>query len=228
MKVFSDIESTRTARWNAPLETWGLVPTMGFLHEAHLNLVRRSKAENDRTGVSIFVNPTQFNNADDLSHYPRNIERDLSLLSEVGTDLVWTPTPEIVYPAGYQTDVTVKEISQFLEGASRPGHFQGVATVVTKLFNVFQPHRAYFGQKDAQQVAVIQQMVRDLNFNIEIVPCQTTREKDGLAMSSRNVNLTPSHRKQSACLFRALSKAKQACMAGEASAATGIPMRTAS
>lgn len=218
MRIFPDIESLRQARWQDPLLTWGLVPTMGFLHEAHMSLVRRSKAENDRTGVSIFVNPTQFNNPDDLAAYPRNLERDLSMLEKEGVDLVWTPTPDIVYPPEYQTDVTVKHITRVLEGASRPGHFQGVATVVAKLFNVFQPHRGYFGQKDAQQVAVIQQMVRDLNFNIKIVPCPTQREKDGLAMSSRNVNLTETHRKQAVCLFQALSAAQKACLAGETDA----------
>lgn len=215
MNVFSDIDALRRDRWKDPLSTWGLVPTMGFLHEAHMTLVRRSKAENDRTGVSIFVNPTQFNNPDDLAKYPRNLERDLAMLEKEGVDLVWTPTPEIVYPPGYQTHVTVHTITQVLEGASRPGHFQGVATVVAKLFNVFQPHRAYFGQKDAQQVAVIHQMVKDLNFNIQIVPCATKREKDGLAMSSRNVNLTEAHRKQAVCLYQALTAAKTACLSGE-------------
>jgi pantoate--beta-alanine ligase len=188
---------------------------MGFLHEAHMNLVRRSKNENDRTGVSIFVNPTQFNNPDDLSNYPRKLDKDLAMLEKEGVDLVWTPTPDIVYPAGYQTDINVREITRVLEGASRPGHFQGVATVVAKLFNVFQPDRSYFGQKDAQQVAVIRQMAEDLNFNIEIIPCPTIRETDGLAMSSRNVNLTSEHRQQAVCLFQALSAAKAACLAGE-------------
>lgn len=218
MKVYSDISSIRRARWENPLLRWGLVPTMGFLHEAHMSLVRRSKAENDRTGVSIFVNPTQFNNPDDLARYPRNLEGDLSMLEKEGVDLVWTPAPDEVYPKGFQTDVTVHEVTRHLEGASRPGHFQGVATVVAKLFNVFQPHRAYFGQKDAQQVAVIRRMAKDLDFNIEIIACPTKREKDGLAMSSRNVNLTPAHRKEAACLNEALNAAKQACLSGETDA----------
>lgn len=218
MKVFSDISPLRQARWADPLKTWGLVPTMGFLHEAHMNLVRRSKNENERTGVSIFVNPAQFNNPDDLSNYPRKLDQDLAMLEKEGVDLVWTPTPDIVYPTGYQTDINVRQITRVLEGASRPGHFQGVATVVAKLFNVFQPHRSYFGQKDAQQVAVIQQMVRDLNFNIDIIPCPTTRETDGLAMSSRNVNLTAAHRQQALCLFQALSAANAAIQAGETDA----------
>lgn len=215
MKVYSDIKSIRNERWATPSMTWGLVPTMGFLHEAHMSLVRRSKQENDRTGVSIFVNPTQFNNPDDLSNYPRKLDRDLAMLETEGVDLVWTPTPEIVYPKDYQTHVDVETITRVLEGASRPGHFRGVATVVAKLFNVFQPHRGYFGQKDAQQVAVICQMVRDLNFNIDIIPCPTLRESDGLAMSSRNVNLTPAHREQAVCLYKALRAAEDACKAGE-------------
>jgi pantoate--beta-alanine ligase len=218
MKVYSEIISLRKERWADPLKTWGLVPTMGFLHEAHMNLVRRSKKENDRTGVSIFVNPMQFNNPDDLSHYPRKLDEDLAMLEKEGVDLVWTPPPDIVYPPGYQTDINVREITRVLEGASRPGHFQGVATVVAKLFNVFQPHRSYFGQKDAQQVAVIRQMTKDLNFNIDIIACPTIRETDGLAMSSRNVNLTPDHRQQAICLFRALSAAKAACTGGETDA----------
>lgn len=218
MKVFSDIKPLRKVRWAEPLKTWGLVPTMGFLHDAHMNLVRRSKTENDRTGVSIFVNPMQFNNPDDLSSYPRKLDQDLEMLEKEGVDLVWTPTPDIVYPQGYQTDINVRGITRVLEGASRPGHFQGVATVVAKLFNVFQPHRSYFGQKDAQQVAVIRQMARDLDFNIEIIPCPTTRETDGLAMSSRNVKLTSEHRRQAVCIFQALSAAKAACLAGEADA----------
>ncbi|MFH0731257.1 MAG: pantoate--beta-alanine ligase [Pseudomonadota bacterium] len=215
MKVFSEIIPLRYARWVDPIKTWGLVPTMGFLHEAHMNLVRRSKNENDRTCVSIFVNPMQFNNPDDLSNYPRKLDQDLAMLEKEGVDLVWTPTPDIVYPVGYQTDINVRELTRVLEGASRPGHFQGVATVVAKLFNVFQPHRSYFGQKDAQQVAVIRQMAKDLNFNIDIIACPTIRETDGLAMSSRNVNLTSEHRQQAVCLFQALSAAKAACHAGE-------------
>jgi pantoate--beta-alanine ligase len=218
MKVFSEIIPLRKERWTDPLKTWGLVPTMGFLHEAHMHLVRRSKKENDRTGVSIFVNPMQFNNPDDLSNYPRKLDEDLAMLENEGVDLIWTPTPDIVYPSGYQTNINVCEITRVLEGASRPGHFQGVATVVAKLFNVFQPHRSYFGQKDAQQVAVIRRMAKDLDFNIDIIPCPTIRETDGLAMSSRNVNLTSEHRQQAACLFQALSAAKAACLAGETDA----------
>lgn len=215
MKVLAKISDVRRERWSAPLATWGLVPTMGFLHEGHLSLVRRARQENDRVGVSIFVNPAQFNNSDDLKSYPRHLERDLSLLKKEGVDLVWTPTAEIVYPSNYQTYIQVEQVTRPLEGSSRPGHFRGVATVVAKLFNVFQPQRAYFGQKDAQQVVSIKRMVQDLNFNLEIVACPTIREKDGLAMSSRNANLSPTARQNATCLYQALSAAKDAFAKGE-------------
>src|SRR5688572_1011305 len=208
MKVHPDIKDVRQVRWQEPLLQWGLVPTMGYLHEGHLSLVHRARQENDRVAVSIFVNPAQFNKPSDLAHYPRDLERDLNLLRE-HVDLVWTPTPEVVYPPDYQTYIQVEKVSLPLEGAARPGHFRGVATVVAKLFNVFQPQRAYFGQKDAQQVTVIKQMVRDLNFNLEIKVCPTIREADGLAMSSRNVNLSPTGRKKAACLYQALLRAKE-------------------
>jgi pantoate--beta-alanine ligase len=218
MKVTETIADTRQARWQNPGETWGLVPTMGFLHAGHLSLVERARQENQRVGVSIFVNPTQFNNPDDLASYPRNTARDLAMLKAAGVDLVWTPGPDIVYPADYQTYVTVEQVTQMLEGEHRPGHFRGVTTVVAKLFNVFQPHRAYFGQKDAQQVAVIRQMVRDLNFNLDVIVCPTQREADGLAMSSRNANLSPEARQQAPCLYRALSAAQTALANGERNA----------
>jgi pantoate--beta-alanine ligase len=197
--------------------TVGLVPTMGFLHEGHLSLIRRAKEECDSVTVSIFVNPTQFGANEDLLKYPRDLERDLRLI-EPYTDLVWTPSAEIIYPSGYQTWVDVEAITRPLEGAMRPGHFRGVTTIVAKLFNGVQPHKAYFGQKDAQQVAVIRQMVRDLNFPIEIVVCQTSREPDGLAMSSRNVYLDPEQRKAATVLFRSLSAAKDAYEKGERAA----------
>jgi pantoate--beta-alanine ligase len=218
MKVFTEINDIRQARWTDPTISWGLVPTMGFLHEGHLSLVDYARQQNDRVGVSIFVNPTQFNDPKDLDVYPRNLERDLAMLEKAGVDLVWTPSPGIVYQAGYQSYVDVEDITQLLEGAARPGHFRGVTTVVAKLFNVFQPHRAYFGQKDAQQVAVIKQMVRDLNFNLNIVVCPTMREPDGLAMSSRNTNLSPVARQKATCLHRALLAAQQAIEAGETNA----------
>lgn len=218
MKVFTQIEKIRDERWHDPILSWGLVPTMGYLHEGHLSLVRRARAENERVGVSIFVNPTQFNEAKDLEGYPRNLERDLELLETEGVDLVWTPTSEIVYPPLFQTYIEVEQVTRLLEGAARPGHFKGVTTVVSKLFNVFQPHRAYFGQKDAQQAAVIKRMVQDLNFNIEVVVCPIEREADGLAMSSRNVKLSPEARQQALCLYRALSQAKTAYEQGERNA----------
>lgn len=215
MKVTEHISEIRAARWADPAAAWGLVPTMGFLHAGHISLVQRARAENDYVAVSIFVNPTQFNNPADLDTYPRNLAQDLALLEQAGADLVWTPTPEQVYPAGYQTYVEVEAATQPLEGAHRPGHFRGVTTVVAKLFNVFQPQRAYFGQKDAQQAVVIRQMVRDLNFNLEVVVCPIVREADGLAMSSRNANLSPEARQQATCLFRALAAAKTAVEQGE-------------
>ena len=199
----------RAARHSFPGRV-GLVPTMGYLHEGHLSLVRRARQECDHVIVSIFVNPTQFGPREDLSKYPRDLERDLSLLEPLGVDLVWMPTDEIMYPPGYQTWVEVEAITRLLQGAMRPGHFRGVTTVVAKLFNSVQPHNAYFGQKDAQQAAVIRQMARDLTYPIEIVICPIVREPDGLAMSSRNVYLDPDQRKAATVLYRSLSAAKEA------------------
>lgn len=188
----------------------GLVPTMGYLHEGHLSLVRQARRECASVVVSIFVNPAQFGPHEDLDSYPRDLERDLELLRKEAVDLVWMPTSEIVYPPGFQTWVTVEQVAQPLEGSMRPGHFRGVATVVAKLFNAVQPDRAYFGQKDAQQIAVIRQMTKDLNFNLEIVVCPIQREPDGLALSSRNVYLNPEERRSATVLWRALSAAQEA------------------
>jgi pantoate--beta-alanine ligase len=188
---------------------------MGYLHEGHLSLVRRAQAETERVAASIYVNPTQFGPSEDLASYPRDLDADLEKLASLGVDLVFTPTDQTMYPIGFQTTVTVDEISRYLEGASRPTHFQGVTTVVAKLFNILQPDKAYFGQKDAQQVAVIQRMVTDLNFNLEIVVCPTVREIDGLAMSSRNARLSPDQRKAAIVLFRALTTASQALNNGQ-------------
>ena len=193
----------------------GLVPTMGYLHEGHLSLIRRSRQDCEHVVVSIFVNPTQFGPKEDLSKYPRDLDRDLSLLEPLGVDLVWTPSDEDMYPSGYQTWVEVEGITRPLEGAMRPGHFRGVTTVVAKLFNAVQPHRAYFGQKDAQQAAVIRQMARDLSYPLEVVVCPTVREPDGLAMSSRNVYLDPEQRKAATVLYRSLCAAKEAYDDGE-------------
>ncbi len=214
MKTLSAINDLRKARL-ALSGSLGLVPTMGYLHEGQLTLVRRAKAENDHVGVSIFVNPAQFGPNDDLSKYPRDMDRDLRLLEEAGVDLVWTPTSAIVYSPGFQTFVHVEHVSIPLEGKHRPGHFRGVATVVAKLFNVFTPDRAYFGQKDAQQVIVIRRLASDLNFPLEIVVCPTVREPDGLAMSSRNAYLNPDERKAATVLYRALSAAKESFDTGE-------------
>lgn len=199
-------------------QSWGLVPTMGFLHEGHLSLVRRARTENDRVAVSIFVNPTQFAPTEDLQSYPRDLERDIKLLGREGVDLVFTPSEMTMYPPGFQTSVMVSELTQHLEGASRPTHFQGVTTIVAKLFNIVNPHRAYFGQKDAQQAIVIRRMVEDLNFGLDIVVCPIIREPDGLAMSSRNARLTSEQRSAAPVLYRALSAAAEAVMAGERNA----------
>lgn len=207
MHVAKTVEEVRTIRWADPTLTWGFVPTMGALHEGHLSLVRRARAECDRVAVSIFVNPIQFNSPADLAAYPRTLERDCALLEAERVDLVWAPDEAIMYPPNFQTYVTVEDLTQPLEGAHRPGHFRGVTTVVAKLFNVVQPHRAYFGQKDAQQALVVKQMVRDLAFNLEIVVCPIVREADGLAMSSRNVRLNPAERAAATVLYRALRAA---------------------
>jgi pantoate--beta-alanine ligase len=193
----------------------GLVPTMGYLHAGHLSLVQRARAECASVVVSIFVNPSQFGPKEDLAAYPRDLPRDLELLAGAGADLVWTPTTEVMYPPGYQTWVTVEEVTQPLEGSMRPGHFRGVATVVAKLFNAVQPHKAYFGQKDAQQAVVIRRMAQDLNFPVEVVVCPIVREPDGLAMSSRNTYLNPDERQAATVLYRALTAAGAAHEAGE-------------
>ena len=217
MKTIIGLDELRASRLSLD-GTVGLVPTMGYLHEGHLSLIRLAKAECDNVVVSIFVNPTQFGANEDLSKYPRDLERDLSLIEPLGVDLVWTPTPEIMYPSGYQTWVEVDAITRPLEGSMRPTHFKGVTTVVAKLFNAVQPHKAYFGQKDAQQAAVIRQMVRDLNFPIDVIVCPIVREADGLAMSSRNKYLEGADRKAATVLFRALSAAKDAYEGGERNA----------
>ncbi len=193
----------------------GLVPTMGYLHEGHLSLVRRARQDCASVGVSIFVNPSQFGPQEDLAAYPRDLPRDLAMLEAAGVDLVWIPSPEAMYPDDYQTWVTVERVSTGLEGEHRPGHFRGVATIVTKLFNAFQPQRAYFGQKDAQQAVVIRRLAADLDFPIEVVVCPTVREPDGLALSSRNMYLRPEERRAAAALYRALRAAEQLHASGE-------------
>jgi pantoate--beta-alanine ligase len=217
MKQVVGLEELRSARKSLAGPV-GFVPTMGFLHAGHISLVELAKKANASVVVSIFVNPAQFGPNEDLSAYPRDIPKDLKMLADAGVDLVWLPTPEVIYPSDFNTWVEVDGVTDPLEGASRPGHFRGVATVVAKLFNAVQPHSAYFGQKDAQQVAVIKQMVRDLNFPLEIVVGPTLRESDGLAMSSRNSYLSVEERKAAPILHRALSAAKAAYEAGERNA----------
>ena len=214
MKTVITLPELHSAREEllAPL---GLVPTMGYLHAGHLSLVRRARAECQSVVVSIFVNPTQFGPDEDLDAYPRDIPRDLALLEDEGVDLVWMPSVEVMYPPGFQSWVTVEEVTQPLEGKYRPEHFRGVTTVVTKLFTGVQPDRAYFGQKDAQQAVVIRRLVRDLNFPIEIVVCPIVREPDGLAMSSRNKYLNPAERQAATVLFHALTTAEEAYQGGE-------------
>jgi pantoate--beta-alanine ligase len=217
MIVTDQIEEVRRQRWVNPAWHWGLVPTMGYLHAGHLSLVQLSLAANDKTAVTIFVNPTQFAPTEDLSSYPRNLAGDLVLLESAGVDLVFTPSDAIMYPPDFQTTIRLSQVTKPLEGNSRPTHFAGVATVVAKLFNIVQPTRAYFGQKDAQQTIVLRQLVHDLNFNVEMIIGQTSREPDGLAMSSRNARLSESDRGVASVLYRALSAAKAAYEAGEQS-----------
>ena len=193
----------------------GLVPTMGFLHEGHLSLVKASRERDGHVVVSIFVNPTQFGPNEDFERYPRDEERDLALLESEGVDVVFLPSVEEMYPEGASTFVNVEGITDVLEGARRPGHFRGVTTVVAKLFHIVQPHRAYFALKDAQQLAVIGKMVRDLRMDVEIVPMPTVREPDGLAMSSRNIFLTPPQREAALVLQKALLRAGELFVAGE-------------
>ena len=196
----------------------GLVPTMGYLHDGHLALVRRARAENDTLAVSIFVNPSQFGASEDLSTYPRDMERDLALLQTEAVDLVFTPSEGEMYPSGFDTWVDVGTLAQRLEGEHRPGHFRGVATVVAKLFNVVRPDRAYFGQKDGQQVAVIRRMVADLDMAIDIVVVPTVRECDGLALSSRNAYLSARQRKAAPTVYAALCRGRTLWEDGERSA----------
>lgn len=213
MEVLTTIAEVRAIR-RLLSGSSGFVPTMGALHEGHLSLVQAARRENDTVFVSIFVNPTQFGPNEDLSAYPRDIDRDLSLLRVEGVDYVFAPSVEEIYPAGFETSVCVGSVAEPLEGAHRPGHFRGVATVVLKLLNIVQPNRAYFGRKDAQQLAVIRKTVKDLDLAVEIVPGPTIREPDGLALSSRNVYLSPTERGAATVLWQALSLATEIWMRG--------------
>lgn len=220
MIVTSDISEIRKNRNTDPAQSWGLVPTMGALHDGHLALIQAARENNDRVAVSIFVNPTQFAAGEDLSTYPRPLDQDLGLLETAGVDLVFTPTPAEMYPPGFQTQIFLPHLAARLEGASRPTHFAGVAVVVCKLFNIFQPARAYFGQKDAQQTIVLRQMVQDLNFNLDLVVCPTVRAADGLALSSRNQYLSADQRQAAPIIHQSLQNAHRLILAGERDAQT--------
>lgn len=213
MQLITTIDAFRQAR--AGYGQLGFVPTMGYLHEGHLSLVRQARAECGAVAVSIFVNPTQFAPQEDFARYPRDLDRDLALLEREGVDLVFAPEVAEMYPPGYGTYVVLPEANAVLEGAARPDHFRGVATVVCKLLNIVQPTKAYFGQKDAQQTVVVRQMVADLNLPTTIVVAPTVHEADGLAMSSRNAYLNPEQRAAAPALFRALSAAEALYAAGE-------------
>lgn len=214
MKIIERIDDMKRLRQQLA-EPVGFVPTMGYLHQGHLALVRRARAENPSVVVSIFVNPTQFGPQEDFDSYPRDTKRDLSLLEEEGTDVVFMPSVAEMYPEQFNGWVEVGRVAERLEGASRPSHFKGVTTVVAKLFNIIQPTRAYFGQKDAQQAVVIKKMVADLNMKLEIVTIPTVREPDGLAVSSRNIYLNPDERQAAVVLYQALSLAQKLWSQGE-------------
>jgi pantoate--beta-alanine ligase len=215
VRVVTTRSELREAR--AAYPTVGLVPTMGYLHEGHLSLVRQARKECGAVAVSIFVNPLQFGPSEDLATYPRDLRRDLALLEAEGCDLVWTPRVEDVYPEGFSTYVDVEGVTTVLEGARRPGHFRGVATIVNILFGAVAPTRAYFGQKDAQQCVVISAMVRDLAMDLTVVIAPTVREPDGLALSSRNTYLEPDQRRAATVLVRSLRRVEAAWSAGETS-----------
>ena len=216
MKIIDTIAAIKAER-NSLDESLGFVPTMGYLHKGHLSLVKKARNENTTVAASIFVNPTQFGPGEDFESYPRDTERDLKLL-EPYTDIVFMPTADDLYPAGYNSWVDVKGLTDKLEGASRPTHFRGVTTIVAKLFNIVRPTRSYFGQKDAQQLAVIKKMVNDLNMNLEVIACPTIREPDGLAMSSRNSYLKPDERKAAPVLYQSLKLAEKLYSEGERNA----------
>jgi pantoate--beta-alanine ligase len=214
MRIVQKIPDLRALRQELS-GTVGFVPTMGYLHEGHLALVKQAKRENSAVIVSIYVNPAQFGPREDFGAYPRDLDRDLGLLRKEGTDIVFVPLDDEVYPPGFSSWVNVEKVTERLEGATRPGHFRGVATIVAKLFNIVRPTRAYFGQKDAQQVMVIKRMVADLNMDLEIIVVPTVREGDGLAMSSRNSYLNSGERQAAAILFKALTLAQQLRRGGE-------------
>lgn len=220
MQVVKTIREVReiVKAWHREGLTVGLVPTMGYLHEGHQSLIAKSVEQNDRTVVSVFVNPIQFGPTEDLEAYPRDLERDIQKVTEAGGDLIFNPEPSEMYPDHFTSFVDTTETTELLCGARRPIHFRGVCTVVSKLFNIVNPERAYFGQKDAQQLATIRRFVRDLDFDIEIVACPIVRESDGLAKSSRNTYLSTEERQAALILSKSLAKGREAIEAGELSA----------
>lgn len=224
MRTVSSIQELRASLKEVRPQTIGFVPTMGYLHEGHLSLVDKAKETADVVVMSIFVNPLQFGPNEDLENYPRDLERDSHLAKSRGVDILFFPPVEEMYPPGSKTTVSVQDITESMCGASRPGHFDGVTTVVAKLFNIVQPDYAFFGMKDAQQIAVVMQMVRDLNMPVEVVPCPIIREADGLALSSRNVYLSPEEREQALVLSRALQQVHSMVGLGERNVKT---LRTA-
>ena len=229
MTIVSTIQEMQDAAdaWRAQGKRIAVVPTMGYLHEGHTSLIRVARQHADAVVTSIFVNPAQFGPNEDFTRYPRDIERDTSLAKSAGTDVLFIPSTEEMYPSEYMTYVEVERITTLLEGKFRPTHFRGVTTVVAKLFNIVKPHVALFGQKDAQQVVVLQRMVKDLNFDLEIIVAPIVREPDGLAMSSRNVYLTSPERKEALVLSQSLGLAEQMIRKGERNAASVIAaMRT--
>ena len=221
VKVVKTVEEVRkyVKEWRKNGETIGLVPTMGFLHAGHQSLIKRSVEDNDRTVVSVFVNPIQFGPNEDLEAYPRDLERDSQLCDETGADLIFNPEPSEMYKDGFVSFVDMNGLTNHLCGLSRPVHFRGVCTVCSKLFNIVGPDRAYFGQKDAQQLAVIKRMVKDLNMPLEIVGCPIVREEDGLAMSSRNTYMNEEERKAALILSKSIKLGKELVDNGERSAA---------
>ena len=230
MKVVKTIKEVReiVSSWRRDGLTVGLVPTMGYLHEGHQSLISKSVSENDRTVVSVFVNPIQFGPNEDLEAYPRDLKRDMEAVEAVGGDLIFNPEPAEMYPSHFTSFIDTTETTELLCGAVRPVHFRGVCTVVGKLFNIVTPDRAYFGQKDAQQLATIRRFVRDLNFGLEIVPCPIVREADGLAKSSRNTYLSPAERKAALILSKSLALVKKAVDEGERDASKVVSIITES
>lgn len=221
MQVVKTVKEVRdiVSGWKREGLSVGLVPTMGYLHEGHRSLIEKSVSENDRTVVSVFVNPIQFGPSEDLASYPRDLQRDMDVVGSAGGDLIFHPEPSEMYPGHFTSFIDTSETTELLCGAVRPGHFRGVCTVVGKLFNIVMPERAYFGQKDAQQLATIRRFVRDLNFNVQIVACPIVRESDGLAKSSRNTYLSADERQAALVLSQSLQKGKALIEAGERDAA---------